>query len=45
MQALNASTKRYLYTQALNAISKRYLQTLPLMGATRLASEKEAAFI
>ena len=42
MQALNASTKRY---QALNAISKRYLQTLPLMGATRLASEKEAAFI
>ena len=41
MQALNASSK----TQALNATSKLKHQTLALMGATRLASEKDAAII
>ena len=35
-----SNTKRYHQAQALNATSKHYHQTLPLMGATRLASEK-----
>ena len=35
-----SNTKRYHQAQALNATTKRYHQTLPLMGATRLASEK-----
>ena len=35
-----SSAKRYRQTQALNATSKHYHQTLPLMEATRLASEK-----